>query len=107
MDSYVTNNKGIFEFVLGGSKEFKLLNVRVYNEATKSAVYKTQTAEAKRKGISNCPHCALENGSNNDKIWAQKEMDVDHVAAWSKGGATDIKNCQMLCKTHNQAKGNK
>jgi hypothetical protein len=28
-------------------------------------------------------------------------------AAWSKGGATDIANCQMLCKTHNRAKGNK
>lgn len=23
------------------------------------------------------------------------------------GGGTDIKNCQMLCKTHNRAKGNK
>ena len=35
------------------------------------------------------------------------EMDADHITAWSKGGATDIKNCQMLCKTHNRAKGNK
>ena len=26
---------------------------------------------------------------------------------WSKGGTTDISNCQMLCKTHNRAKGNK
>ncbi len=31
----------------------------------------------------------------------------DHVAAWSKGGATDAANCQMLCKTHNRAKGNR
>ena len=35
------------------------------------------------------------------------EMDADHVSAWSKGGETNIKNCQMLCKTHNRAKGNK
>ena len=35
------------------------------------------------------------------------EMDADHVTSWSKGGATNIKNCQMLCKTHNRAKGNK
>ena len=28
-------------------------------------------------------------------------------AAWSKGGATDISNCQMLCKTHNRAKGDR
>lgn len=25
---------------------------------------------------------------------------------WSKGGATDIYNCQMLCKSHNRVKGN-
>ncbi|HRY62177.1 MAG TPA: HNH endonuclease [Candidatus Paceibacterota bacterium] len=24
----------------------------------------------------------------------------------SKGGKTNIKNCEMLCKTHNRAKGN-
>ena len=34
-------------------------------------------------------------------------MDADHVTAWSKGGTTDIDNCQMLCQTHNRAKGNK
>jgi 5-methylcytosine-specific restriction endonuclease McrA len=34
-------------------------------------------------------------------------MDADHVTAWSNGGATSISNCQMLCKTHNRAKGNK
>ncbi|MBC8296550.1 MAG: HNH endonuclease [Pelagibacterales bacterium] len=26
---------------------------------------------------------------------------------WSKGGKTDLKNCEMLCKSHNRAKGNK
>ena len=35
------------------------------------------------------------------------EMDADHVTAWSKGGATSIENCEMLCKTHNRSKGNK
>lgn len=45
--------------------------------------------------------------SNKEKVWKLDEMDADHVAAWSKGGATDIKNCQMLCKTHNRAKGNR
>ena len=40
-------------------------------------------------------------------IWGLKEMDADHVTAWSRGGATDINNCQMLCRPHNQAKGNK
>jgi 5-methylcytosine-specific restriction endonuclease McrA len=34
-------------------------------------------------------------------------MDADHVTAWSKGGHSNIDNCQMLCKTHNRAKGNR
>ncbi|MDD6251034.1 MAG: HNH endonuclease [Oscillospiraceae bacterium] len=34
-------------------------------------------------------------------------MSADHVTARSKGGAPVINNCQMLCKTHNRAKGNK
>jgi 5-methylcytosine-specific restriction endonuclease McrA len=34
-------------------------------------------------------------------------MDADHVSAWSKVGATTIDNFEMLCKTHNRAKGNK
>ena len=35
------------------------------------------------------------------------DMDADHVAAWSKGGETSPENCQMLCKSHNRAKGNR
>jgi HNH endonuclease len=42
--------------------------------------------------------------ATKDKIWKLADMDADHVSAWSKGGATDIKNCEMLCKTHNRAK---
>ena len=45
--------------------------------------------------------------ANKTKIWKLAEMDADHVTAWSKGGTTDIKNCEMLCKSHNRAKGNK
>lgn len=33
-------------------------------------------------------------------------MDAEHVEACSKGGNTDVNNFQMLCKTHNRAKGN-
>lgn len=106
-DPYVKNRRGIFEFILGGSQDTKLLDVRVFDEATKKSVYKTQTANAESKGESNCPLCALGHDANKTRIWKQAEMDADHVAAWSKGGATDIKNCQMLCKTHNKAKGNR
>jgi 5-methylcytosine-specific restriction endonuclease McrA len=106
-DSYIKKRKGIFEYILGGSKDAKLLDVRVFDEATKKSVYSKQTKEAENKGKSNCPLCSIGHDSNKSKIWKLNEMDADHVTAWSKGGATDIKNCQMLCKTHNRAKGNK
>jgi hypothetical protein len=104
-DPYVKNRKGVFEFVLGGSADTKLLEVRIFDEATKKTVYSMQTAKAKSK--SNCSHCALGHDANKGKIWKLDEMDADHVAAWSKGGKTTIKNCEMLCKTHNRAKGNR
>ena len=104
-DPYVKDRKGIFEYILGGSVDTKLLNVRVFDEATKKSVYATQTEAA--KGESNCPLCAIGHDANKNKIWSFGEMDADHVSAWSKGGKSDIKNCQMLCKTHNRAKGNR
>lgn len=106
-DPYVKNRKGIFEYILGGMIDTKLLDIRVFDEATKKIVYSQQTSKAKEAGESNCPLCALGHEANKHKIWKIAEMDADHVAAWSKGGATDIQNCQMLCKTHNRAKGNK
>jgi hypothetical protein len=106
-DLYVKDRKGIFEYVLGGENDSKLLNIRVFDEPTKQAVYKRQTADATISGVSNCPYCAIGHDVNKSKIWAITDMDADHVAAWSKGGATEIKNCEMLCKPHNRAKGNK
>jgi len=81
--------------------------VRVFDDPTKRSVYEAQTADAKKKGVSNCPNCAIGHDANKEKIWSLSGMDADHVAAWSKGGSTDAKNCQMLCKTHNRAKGNR
>ena len=106
-DDFVTNRKGIFEYVLGGCKDTKLLNVRLFDKSTMRKVYEQQTAKAKTKGVSNCPLCALGHESTRERIWKMAEMDADHVTAWSKGGDTSIKNCQMLCRTHNRAKGNK
>ena len=106
-DPYIKNRKGIFEFILGGSLDTKLLDVRVFDEATKKSVYAKQKTEAELKGVSNCPLCALGHEASKTKIWNLADMDADHVSAWSKGGVTDIKNCQMLCKSHNRAKGNR
>ena len=106
-DTQVTNKRGVFEYVLGDEENKSLLNVRVFDDKTKKAVYDKQTKAAIEKEESNCPLCALGNDSNKARIYKITEMDADHVTAWSKGGATDISNCQMLCKTHNRAKGNK
>jgi hypothetical protein len=106
-DPYVKNRKGVFEYILGGEKDTKLLEIRVFDDAIKKAVYTIQTDKAKKENKSNCPFCAIGHEANKSKIWKIDEMDADHVSAWSKGGKTDIKNCQMLCKTHNRAKGNK
>mgnify|MGYP000945131707 CR=1 FL=1 len=106
-DPYIKNRRGIFEYILGGLTDTKLLNVRVFDDASKKSVYASQTKEAHIKGISNCPLCALSNTTNKSRIWDLKEMDADHVTAWSKGGSTNIENCQILCKTHNRVKGNR
>lgn len=106
-DPYIKNRKGVFEYILGGSVDKKLLEIRVFDEATKKSVYATQTKTAEAIGVSNCPHCALGHDSNKTKIYKLADMDADHVTAWSKGGATAITTCEMLCKTHNRAKGNR
>jgi len=106
-DPYVKNRRGIFEYILGDSQNASLLDVRVFDDATKRSVYAKQTADAKAKGISNCPLCAIGHDANSSKIWSFAEMEADHVAAWSKGGGSSAENCQMLCSTHNRAKGNR
>lgn len=106
-DPYVKNRRGVFEFVLGGSKDVQLLDVRLFDDATKNAVFEAQTAAAKTSGKSNCSLCAVSNTANSTKIWKLPEMEADHVSAWSKGGSTSPENCEMLCKTHNRLKGNR
>lgn len=106
-DTQIDDSKGIFEFILGGEKDHSLLKIRVFTDRTKKIVYEQQTKDAKAKGVSNCPYCAVGHDNNAKRIYKLNEMDADHVTAWSKGGSTDASNCQMLCKTHNKAKGNR
>jgi len=106
-DPYVTKRKGIFEFLLGGSVDAKLLEVRVFDTPVKRATYAKQTQTAGAKGESNCPLCAIGHDANKSRIYKIDEMDADHVSAWSKGGESSAENCQMLCVTHNRAKGNR
>ena len=42
--------------------------------------------------------------AKNDEFYTQYN---DHIPPWSKGGTADIRECQMFCRTHNRAKGNR
>lgn len=106
-DENIKCPRNIYEYVLGGEKEKKLLDIRLFEESVKRIAYKRQTDAANESGISNCPLCAASDNANRTRIYNLSEMDADHVTAWSKGGATSVENCQMLCKTHNRSKGNR
>ena len=106
-DEDVQSRKGIFEFLLGGSVDTKLLDVRVFDTKVKRVAYAKQTQAVEGKGKSNCPLCAGGNNANKSRIYKFDEMDADHVTAWSKGGGTSANNCEMLCINHNRSKGNR
>ncbi len=106
-DESVRSKRGIYEYLLGGEQQPQLLEIRFFEDSVIKSRYAQQTQDAEAAGISNCPLCALGTDNNRLRIWKQKEMDADHVTAWSKGGTTTIDNCTMLCMTHNRAKGNK
>ena len=50
-DPYVKNRKGIFEFILGGSTDTKLLDVRVFDDATKNQYTNNKQLKLKRKRV--------------------------------------------------------
>lgn len=106
-DQAVGDKKGIYEYLLGGKANPRLLNVRLFDNRTKQEAYNQQTKKAKISEISNCPLCAISDNANKTKIYKISEMEADHVAAWSKGGGSTLDNCEMLCVTHNRAKGNR
>lgn len=106
-DPAVRDRKGIYPYLLGGEADPRLLNVRLFEESVKKAAYKAQTDKAIAVGVSNCPLCAAGDNANKTRIYKPKEMEADHVAAWSKGGLSTLENCEMLCVPHNRSKGNR
>ena len=106
-DPAVTSSKGIYEYLLSGKTKPELLVVRLFDDQTKRAAYTQQTTAAQAAGVSNCPTCAGVDNANKTRIYTMQEMDADHVTAWSRGGQSDLANCEMLCSTHNRAKGNR
>ncbi len=86
MDDDVTNKKGIYPYVL--TRNEKYLNIRQFTDSQKRTVYEQQ------KGI--CKKCG--------ESFEFQKMEADHITPWSKGGKTDISNCQMLCQECNRRK---
>ena len=106
-DPAVEKKKGIYEYLLSGKTKPQLLQVRLFDAKMKQAAYKRQTDEASSNSVSNCPTCATVANANQARIYKLSEMEADHVSAWSRGGQSDLDNCEMLCVTHNRAKGNR
>ena len=88
-DDEVDKKKGIYEYLLTGREE--KLGLRAFPEKVKVAQYERQKGK--------CPICK--------KVFAFEEMEADHIVPWSKGGKTEPKNCQMLCRLDNRTKSSK
>lgn len=89
----VTKKSGIYTYVLSGQTkdDEKYLSPRQFDKDTALTVYNQQG------GV--CAICG--------QPFEFKDMHADHKIPWSKGGRTEISNCQMLCTTDNLKKGNK
>ena len=61
----------------------------------------TQKQEAKRRAGGRCEH------SSAGFRCKQPGQHADHIYPWSKGGATEMSNCQSLCARHNLQKSAK
>lgn len=93
-DEEVGTTKGIYEFLLCRDKDpfaGRFLSLRVFSERDKLAAYSKQGGQ--------CPVCG--------EYFEYVEMEGDHVKPWSKGGRTELDNCQMLCKSCNGKKSDK
>lgn len=87
-DEEVTNQKGIYQYIL--TRDEKYLSLRTFSDKEKQKAYE------KQKGV--CPKCP------KTKHWELEEMEADHITPWCLGGKTAQENCQMLCKNHNRRK---
>lgn len=88
-DDDVTNQSGIYEYLLSGNEKF--LNIRAFSDNMKRQAYERQG------GI--CKECG--------KHFEYEEMEGDHIDPWHSGGKTTADNCQMLCKPCNRRKSGK
>ncbi len=94
-DDDVTNQKGIYEYVLSEKTKESVLSIRSFTSNERRILYERQG------GI--CPMCHAE---GKKKHWEIEQMHADHIIPWSRGGHTTLENGQMLCRDHNLSKSN-
>ena len=97
-DKEVTNNRGIYQYVL--SRDPKHLNLRQFDDDQRQEMYERQGGRC-----ANGTKCKDVDNSDGKKIFDIATMDADHIVPWSKGGKTEVSNGQMLCISCNRSKG--
>lgn len=90
-----SSTKDIYRYLITGNEN--ILNRRAFDDKIKRKVFEKQKV-GNNTDVAKCPDC------NN--LFKYHEMEGDHIDPWSKGGKSDIKNCQMLCKSCNGKKSN-
>ena len=92
-DSDVLKQSGIYAYLLEGEtkKAERHLNIRTFDKGIKQRVYEQQKKR--------CKKCKEETELS--------KCHADHIKPWSKGGATEEKNCQILCEECNKRWGNR
>lgn len=99
-DDEIKSKSGIWHYELAKHSEepnaTRYLHLRTFSSVDKRRKWKEQ------EGV--CPMCKAE---GVDRVWKLNEMEGDHIIPWSKGGKTEYDNLQMLCKPHNESKGNR
>lgn len=88
-DDEIQKPNGIIPYVLTGDERY--LDLRTFKDKIKKAIWEKQNHK--------CAICGKE--------FDFEFMEGDHIKPWRKGGRTDIKNCQMLCRQCNRSKGSK
>ena len=91
-DDDVKNKRGIYFYVL--TRDEKHLNLRTFTDSQKRSAFTRQKGKC-----ANYAKC----GKRFDDY---KRMHADHKDPWSKGGKTEPKNLQMLCRECNLEKSN-
>ena len=92
-DPMVESKRGIYQYVFDGNE--KHLSLRKIDEAIARTVYE------KQKGICNNKKDCILGGERCEF----GDMEADHITPWSRGGKSDMANCQMLCMDCNRKKG--